>query len=79
MRSRVEGSRLTRVEAMESEKNPDRTNVHYINRPVRPKPFVSRTRLVMGVLLIVAVPIFIGLANKAVRENGEAILQGLGR
>jgi len=25
------------------------------------------------------IPIFIGLANKAVRENAEAILQGFGR
>ena len=74
MRSRVEGSRLTRVEAMESEKNPDRPNVRFIKRPARPKRFVSRTRLIMGVLLIVAVPTLIGLANKAVRENGEAIL-----
>ena len=79
MRSRVEDSKLTRAEAMESDKNPDRPNVHYIKRPVRPKPFVSRTRLIMGVLLIIVVPIFIGLANKAVRENGEAILQGFSR
>ena len=41
--------------------------------------FVCRTRLVMGLLLIVAVPIFIGLANKAVRENGEAIRQEFGQ
>jgi ACR3 family arsenite efflux pump ArsB len=39
----------------------------------RPKRLVSRTRLVMGLLLIVAIPIFIGLANKAVRENAETI------
>jgi len=30
-------------------------------------------------LLIVVIPIFIGLANKAVRENAETILQGFGR
>jgi|NGEPerStandDraft_6_1074524.scaffolds.fasta_scaffold347109_2 hypothetical protein len=76
MPPRVEDSRLTRVEAMESEKNPDRPNVHYIKRPKR---LVSRKRLVMGLLLIVAIPIFIGLANKAVRDNGEAIQQGFSR
>jgi hypothetical protein len=64
---------------MENEKDHDRPNVYYIKRPIRPKPLVSRTRLVMGLLLIVAVPILIGLANKAVRENGEAILQGFSR
>jgi hypothetical protein len=61
---------------MENEKNLDRSNVHYIKRPKR---LVSRTRLVMGLLLIVAIPIFVGLANKAVRENAEAIQQGFGR
>jgi len=30
----------------------------------------------MGLLLIVAIPIFVGLANKAMRENAEAIRQG---
>jgi hypothetical protein len=29
--------------------------------------------------LIVAIPIFIGLANKAVRENAAVIQQGFGR
>jgi hypothetical protein len=72
----TEDSRPTRAEAMESEKNPDRSNVHYIKRPKR---LVSRTRLVMGLLLIIAIPIFIGLANKAVRENAEAIRQEFGR
>jgi hypothetical protein len=33
----------------------------------------------MGLLLIVAIPIFIGLANKAVRENAEVIRQGFGQ
>ena len=61
---------------MEDQKNRYRANVHYIKRPKR---LVSRTRLVMGLLLIVAIPILIGLANKAVRENGEAIRQELGR
>jgi hypothetical protein len=79
MRSRVEDSRLTWVDAMESEKNSDRSNVHYIQRPTRPKRLVRRKRLVMGLLLIVAILIFIGLANKVVRENGEAIQQGFSR
>jgi hypothetical protein len=33
----------------------------------------------MVLLLIVAIPIFIGLANKAVRENAEVIRQGFGQ
>jgi hypothetical protein len=61
---------------MDSEKKPDDSNVHHIKRP---KPLVSRTRLVMVLLLIVAIPIFIGLANKAVRENAEVIRQGFGQ
>ena len=61
---------------MENEKNHDRSNVHFIKRPKR---LVSRTRLVMGLLLIVAIPIFIGLANKAVRENAAVIQEGVGR
>jgi hypothetical protein len=61
---------------MESKENPDHSNVHYIKRPKRR---LSRTRLVMGLLLIVAIPIFIGLANKAVRENAEAMRQAFGR
>jgi hypothetical protein len=64
---------------MENEKNPDRLNIHYIARPERPKRLMSRTRLVMGLLLIAAIPIFISLANKAVRENAEAIHQSFGR
>jgi hypothetical protein len=61
---------------MENEKNHDRSNVHFIKRPKR---LVSRTRLVMGLLLIVAIPIFVGLANKAVRESAAVIQQGFGR
>jgi hypothetical protein len=61
---------------MQDEKNGDRPNVHYIKRPKR---LVSRTRLVMGLLLIAAIAIFVGLANKAVRENAEAIRQEFGR
>ena len=61
---------------MESEENPGHSNVHHIKRPKRR---LSRTRVVMGLLLIVAIPIFIGLANKAVHENAEAIRQSFGR
>jgi hypothetical protein len=45
----------------------------------RPSLRLSRPRIVMGLLLIIAIPIFIGLANKAVRENAEAIRQTFGR
>jgi hypothetical protein len=62
---------------MENEEKPE--NVHCIARPERPKRFLSRTRLVMGLLLIATIPIFISLANKAVRENAEAIQQSFGR
>ncbi|HSY27292.1 MAG TPA: hypothetical protein VK832_07310 [Burkholderiaceae bacterium] len=61
---------------MDNKEDHDRSNVHYIKRPKR---LVSRTRLVMGLLLVVAIPIFIGLANKAVRENADGIRQGFGR
>jgi hypothetical protein len=61
---------------MENEKNHDRSNVRFIKRPKR---LVSRTRLVMGLLLIVAIPIFISLVNKAVRENAAVIQEGFGR
>ena len=61
---------------MEDEKNHDCPNVHYLKRPKRP---VSRTRLVMGLLLVVAIPILIGPTNKVVRENGKAIKQDFGR
>ena len=64
---------------MENEKNTDRSNVLYIAPPERPKPLVSRRRLVMGLLLIAAIPIFISLANKAVHENAEAIRHSFGR
>jgi hypothetical protein len=72
----AQGSRPTLVEAMENEAEPERSNVHYIKRPKR---LLSRARLVMGLLLIVAIPIFIGRANKAVRENAGTIRQGFGR
>jgi hypothetical protein len=61
---------------MKNEESPDRSNVHYVKRPKRR---ISRTRIVMGLLLIVAIPIFISLANKAVHENAEAITQSFFR
>jgi hypothetical protein len=61
---------------MKNEENPDRSNVHYLKRPKRR---VSHTRLVMCLLLIVGLPIFIGLANRAARDNAEAIQQTFGR
>ncbi|HTB04914.1 MAG TPA: hypothetical protein VK804_30955 [Bradyrhizobium sp.] len=61
---------------MEIKENDDRSNLHPINRPRR---FLSRTRLVMMLLLMVAIPIFMFLANKAVHENAEAIRQVFGR
>jgi hypothetical protein len=60
---------------MENKDKPEPTKLHPIKRP---RLRVSRTRLVMLLLLIVAIPIFISLANKAVRENSEAIRQGFG-
>jgi hypothetical protein len=61
---------------MENQQSPGRSNPRHIKRPKRR---LSRTRLVMGLLLIVAIPIFIGLANKAVHENADAIRQSFGR
>jgi hypothetical protein len=61
---------------MEDEENRDRPNVRYLKRPKRR---VSHTRLVLCLLLIVAIPIFIGLAYKTARENAEAIQQTFGR
>jgi hypothetical protein len=61
---------------MENEKNQDPSKVHYIKRPRRR---ISRTRIVMALLLIIAIPIFISLANRAVHENADAIRQSFGR
>jgi hypothetical protein len=61
---------------MENQDSPNRSNVHYLKRARR---LLSRPRIVMGLLLIIAIPIFIGLANKAVRENASAIRQGFGQ
>jgi hypothetical protein len=61
---------------MENDEKPPPMNPHPVRRLTR---HVSRTRLVMGVLLIVAMLIFINLANQAVHENAEAIRQSFGR
>jgi hypothetical protein len=59
---------------MEEQHKPDRSDL----RPVRRRRWrLSRTRLVMLLLLMIAIPIFIGLANKATHENAEAIRQSL--
>jgi hypothetical protein len=57
---------------MQIKENRDRPNLH-------PRRFLSRTRLVMLLLLLVAIPVFMYLANKAVHENAEAIRQVFGR
>jgi hypothetical protein len=57
---------------MENQPDRDRSNVRYIKRVKR---VVSRPRVVMGLLLIIAIPIFLALANRAVHENAEAIRQ----
>lgn len=61
---------------MESQETRNRPNQRHIKRPGR---LLSRTRIVMGLLLIVATAIFISLADKAVRENADAIRQILGQ
>jgi hypothetical protein len=71
------GQGVLRVQAMQNQENPAPSNLKPIER--RKKPLVSRTRLVMGLLLIVAIPIFIALANKAVHENADAIRQSFGQ
>jgi hypothetical protein len=62
------------AEAMDNDNRPDRPN---LLRAI--KRYASRPRLVMGALLIIALPIFVSLANKAVRENADAIRQSLGQ
>jgi hypothetical protein len=57
---------------METDDRPARSNVHYLKRARR---FLSRPRVVMSLLLIIAIPIF----NKAVNENAEAIRQTFGQ
>jgi hypothetical protein len=53
--------------------NENKSNVQH------PKRRLSHTRIVMGLLLIVALPIFIVLANRFVHENAAAIRQGFGQ
>ena len=66
----------SRAEVMDNEQQPGRPKVRTIKRPRR---LVSRTRVIMMLLLLVAIPIFIALANKTVHENAEAIRQTFGR
>jgi hypothetical protein len=61
---------------MQNHESPGRSNPRRVKRPRRR---LSRTRLVMGLLLIVAIPVFIGLANRAVHENADVIRQGFAR
>jgi hypothetical protein len=68
---------VLRMRPMENEK-PDSTTVHVIKRR-RNRLRVSRTRVIMGLLLIVALAVFVILANKVVQENAEAIRQSFGR
>jgi hypothetical protein len=58
------------------QQQPGRPKVRTIKRSRR---FVSRTRVIMILLLLVAIPVFIALANKTVRENAEAIRQTFGQ
>jgi hypothetical protein len=60
----------------DEERQSDRPNVRNLKRSKRR---LSHTRLVLCLLLLVALPIFIGLANKTAHENAEAIQQTLGR
>jgi hypothetical protein len=60
----------------ENQESPDRVPAHDVGRP---RLRLSRPRIVMGLLLIIAIPVFISLANKALHENAEAIQQGFGR
>jgi hypothetical protein len=60
----------------ENEQSPDRAPARDVDRQ---RWRLSRPRIVMGLLLIVAIPVFISLANKALHENAEAIQQGFGR
>jgi hypothetical protein len=52
---------------MEDEEKLRFSNLHFIKPRNRLR--VSRTRLMMGLLSIVAIAIFISLANKPVQEN----------
>jgi hypothetical protein len=56
---------------MDNDDSPDRG-------PGRHGRLFSRPRIVMALLLIVAIPIFVALANRAVNENADAIRQIFG-
>ena len=62
--------------AMENQDSPDRSNRR---TPKRAGGYLSRTRLVMGLLLIVAIAVFIELANRFVHENPGLFRQGFGQ
>jgi hypothetical protein len=64
------------AELMDNEQQPGRPKVPTIKRARR---LVSRTRVIMILLLLVAIPVFIALANKTVHENAEAIRQTFGQ
>ena len=61
---------------MEVKNNPERSKP---DTSKRPRHLISRTRVVMILLLLVAIPIFVGLANRAVHENADAIQHAFGR
>ena len=61
---------------MDNEQQPGRPKVRTVKRSKR---LVSRTRVIMILLLLVAIPVFIMLANKTVHENAEAIRQTFGQ
>ena len=61
---------------MTNQQDHDGSDVQHIRRA---KPLVSRTRLLMILLLIVAIPVFLNLANKVVHENADAIRQTFNR
>jgi hypothetical protein len=65
------------IEGMDNEENHSPAGDQIKRRPGNLR--VSRTRLVMGLLLIVALAIFINLANRAVHENADALRQILGQ
>ncbi len=69
-------ARRARSETMETEQSPGRSKQHFVTRIKR---HVGRTRLVMALLLLIAIPIFVTLANRAVQENSDAIRQVLGQ
>jgi hypothetical protein len=61
---------------MEAKNTNDRSKLGSVKRPRR---LISCTRVVMILLLLVAIPIFVALANRTVRENADAIQQVFGR